>query len=1018
MKLTLSHPGRRLIPALVLLAAVLLPVPVQPPVNDSAQPRDNRISLPLGFAENRGQAGPQVKYLARGSGYSLALLDDGAELKMQRARASGDVATLRLKLVGANQAAKITALEPLPGTVSYYTGSDPSRWRTGVSTFARVSYANVWRGIDLVYYGHQRQLEYDFIVAPQADPRAIRLEFGGAERLSLDDAGNLLIEVAGHQVRQHRPLIYQEAHGERREISGGWRALSNDQVSFVIGEYDRTQPLVIDPVLSYATYFGGGDVELSSSLAVDSAGNMYLTGTTGSSDFPTAGAQPGSLKGDNDAFVMKLNAAGNTLLYAAYFGGSSEDFATDVAVNAAGSTWFCGYTTSADLPTLNPVQAQFGGEADLFVARLDASGALLSATYLGGSNAEISTEMAVDGAGNAALTGFTTSADFPLKTPFKAAFGGGTCGSATCPDAFVLKLNAAGSALVFSSYLGGSGIDLGNGLALDGSGNIYLTGMTGSTDFTVKNAQQSALAGGTCSGNPCPDAFITRVDAAGALAFSTYFGGGRGRTGGVKAGTEGERAAASAADRDALLSAFSNPAVKPELTAFFNPSGTSATAGLVDTEPSDLGLGIAVDAQGSIYLTGLTGSIDLPVRNAAQPTHKGGKLDAFVAKFNATATALDWSTYLGGNNDEGFENTVFSILGFSHQSLAVDASGNVYVTGTTVSDDFPQVSPLPPGAGVEAFVTKFNSAGAITFSTYYGGGGDDVGVAIAVSSAGTVFLTGETTSPDLPTVSPLQATLRGDSDFFIAGISEGGSNTVPVTCVSAANYRGGELARESIVAAFGSELATTTAGATALPLPTSLVGTTVKIKDGAGVERLAPLFFVSPGQINYYVPDGAAEGTATITVTSGSGRVSTGTVQIRSAVPGLFSASANGQGVAAALAVRVKANGALIYEPVAQYDAAQGKFVPLPIDLGPDQGAATDVVVLVLFGTGIRYRQSVSANIGGVESLVDYAGITPGFVGLDQVNVRLSRSLIGRGEVIVNLIVNGTAANPVTVSIK
>ena len=1015
MKLTLSHPARLTLLALTLLISVSSQPSLRHPVGSASRFSERRISLPLSFEENRGQAGPQVKYLARGSGYSLALLDDGAEMKMQRARASGDAATLRLKLRGANQSAKITALEPLPGTVSYYNGNDPSRWRAGVPTFARVSYENVWRGIELVYYGNQRQLEYDFIVAPQADPRAIRLEFGGADRLSLDDAGNLLIEVAGHQVRQHGPVIYQEADGVRREISGGYELAQNNEVSFTIADYDHNRPLVIDPVLSYATYIGGSDADLSSSLAVDSAGNLYLSGVTGSTDFPVAGAQPGALKGKTDAFVLKLNATGNALLFAIYFGGSGEDYSSDVAVDAAGHAWLCGYTTSTDLPTLNPLQAQFGGEADLFIAKLDSNGALLYSTYLGGSKVEVSAEMAVDSAGSVVLTGHTSSSDFPLKNPFKASFGGGTCGSSICPDAFVLKLNATGSALVYSSYLGGSGLDYGSGLALDSAGNAYLTGLTASTNFTVKNAQQPALAGGTCGGNPCSDAFITKIDSAGALAFSTYFGGGRGRTG-IKAGNEPARVAAS--EPAARLSALSNPVVKTDLSAIFSLPETAATAGLVDTDPSDLGLGIAVDAQGSIFLTGVTGSIDLPVRSAAQPTHKGGKLDAFVAKFNSTATALAWCTYLGGNNDDGFENTIFSALGFSHQSIAVDANGNVYVTGTTVSDDFPQVSQLPPGAGVDAFVTKFNSEGAITFSTCYGGGSDDIGAAIAVSSSGAVFLTGETMSPDLPTVAPLQATLRGASDIFLAKISEGGSSTVPVTCVSAANYRGGELARESIVAAFGSELATTIAGATALPLPTTLAGTTVKIKDSTGTERLAPLFFVSPTQINYYMPDGTAEGSATITVTSGSGRISTGTVQISSAVPGLFSANANGQGVAAALAVRVKATGALIYEPVAQYDAAQGKFVPLPVDLGPDQGAATDVVVLALFGTGIRYRQTVSANIGGVEVPVDYAGITPGFIGLDQVNVRLPRSLIGRGEVTINLTVDGRAANPVTVSLR
>lgn len=1013
MKLTLSLPGRLFVSGLVLLAALISPASVHHPVNTSAQPGLSRISLLLSFEENRGQADQRVRFLARGRDYSLALDSPGAELRLSRR--DHPAASLRLNLVGGS-ARKISGLEPLPGRVSHFTGNDPAKWRTGIATYARVRSEEVWPGIDVVWYGNEQQLEYDFIVAPGADPQTIRLAFEGADRLSTDDAGDLLIEVAGRQVRQHRPFIYQEVNGLKREITGEYQIEENHQVSFVIGDYDRDRPLVIDPVLSYATYFGGASVELGGSIALDSAGNLYLSGTTGSADFPTVGATPGSLKGEADAFVMKLNAAGNTLLYAAYFGGSGADLSTDLATDAAGNLYFCGYTSSTDLPTMNPAQAQMKGEADLFVAKLDSNGGLLYSTYLGGGKPEISTELAVDAAGEVVLTGFTASADFPLRNPFKSTLSAGTCGSTTCPDAFVAKLNAGGNALVYSSYLGGSGLDTGNGLALDSGGNAYLTGMTTAPDFTVKNAQQPALAGGVCGSAPCSDAFITKVDPTGALVFSTYFGGGRGRNGGVKAAAEPEDSAV--AERGVLPKLFTDSVAQQFVSPLISSFGKSATSGLVDTEPSDLGLGIALDAQGNIYLTGVTGSIDLPVRNAAQPTHKGGKTDAFVAKFNPTATALVYCTYLGGNDNELFENTILALLGFSHQLIAVDSSGAAYVTGTTVSADFPQKNQLTPGLRADAFVTQLDPAGAIIFSTYYGGSGDDIGQSIVVDSAGAILIQGGSDSADLPTVTPLQSAMRGEIDLFIARIGGESSNAVPVTCVSAANYKGGEIARESIVAAFGTEMATGLALATSLPLPTSLGGTTVKIRDSAGTERAAPLFFVSPGQINYYVPEGTADGAATITVTSGSGKVSTGTVQIRAAVPGLFSANASGQGVAAALAVRVKANGALIYEAVAQWDATQGRFGPLPIDLGPDQGAATDVIVLALFGTGIRYRQSVSVNIGGVAVPVDYAGITPGFIGLDQVNVRLSRSLIGRGEAPVNLIVDGRTANQVTVAVK
>lgn len=979
---------------------------------------ESRVRLPLSFEENHGQAEPDVRFLARGSGYNLTFHRNSAELRIwQHAPPASDAspAVLRMKLIDANPSPKITGLDPQPGRVSYFTGPDPAKWHADLPTFAKVCYENVLTGIDLIYYGQQQQLEYDFIVAPGADPQSIRLAFEGTDHLTTDLAGNLLIEVAGHQVRQHRPVIYQEVNGVKRDVSGEYQITGHQQVSFAVGEYDRNRPLVIDPVLSYATFVGGRDGEIGGGFAVDSAGNMYVSGFTRSADFPTAEAQNGSLRGSTDAFVMKLNAAGNTLMLAAYFGGSAEDFSTDIEVNADGNIYFCGYTTSADLPTMNPLQAQFKGKADLFVAKLAGNGSLLFATYLGGSQTEVSTEMAVSGSGEIVLTGHTDSADFPLRNPFRSSFGGGICGSGVCTDAFIVRLNAAGNALVHSSFLGGSGLELGNGLALDQESNAYLTGMTSSINFPVKSARQASLAGGNCGGGPCADAFITKVDASGALIFSTYFGGASAADGKAVNQPEGAENGVPVTRRNPLpgiTELMANPAFT-SFTEYFR--NTTAAA-----QPSDLGLGIALDAQASIYLTGLTGSQDLPVTNAAQRNYGGGNTDAFVAKFNPTATSLIYCTYLGGESNENTDNLRFAVSGFSHQCIAVDATGNACVTGTTISEGFPQISPLTPGLGADAFVTRFNSSGAITFSSYYGGSDIELGQSITVNAAGAIFLLGATASTDLATVLPLQSALRGEIDLFIARIDEGNNNgnTGSLTSVSAADYRESEVARESIVAAFGSELTTGIFVASTLPLPTSLGGTTLKIRDSAGIERPAPLFFVSPQQINYYVPEAVADGTATITVITSNGRVSVGTVKISPTVPGLFSANSTGQGVAAALIVRAQANGAQSYESVAQYQATQGKFVTLPIDLGADQGAATDIVTLVLFGTGIRYRQAVSVRVGSVNSPVEYAGITPGLIGLDQVNVRLPRTLMGSGEIPVRLTVDGREANVVTIGIR
>ena len=426
---------------------------------------------------------------------------------------------LRMKLVGANSAAKVEGIEELPGKSNYFIGNDPKKWCTNVPTYRKVTYKGVYPRVDLVYYGNQRQVEYDFVVAPGADPNQIRMALAGAGfvpaagrpqgvPLHVDPNGDIVAHVGDGEIRFHKPLVYQPGSGKRQltthnapgagdqgqlttdSFQGHFILEASNEVHFHVSNYDRTRPLVIDPTLSYSTYLGGGSNDYASSIAIDSAGNAYVAGYTSSTDFPTVNAlQPhyagGSFVG-LDAFVAKLNAAGSALVYSTYLGGSADDYGYGIAVDSSGNAHVTGFTGSTDFPTVNPLQATNHGGGDAFVAKLNAAGsALVYSTYLGGSSYDDAQGIAVDSSGNAYVTGITQSTDFPTVNPLQASYGGGSA------DAFVAKLNAAGSALVYSTYLGGSDLDYGYGIAVDSSGNTYVTGRTASTNFPTVNPLQA-----------------------------------------------------------------------------------------------------------------------------------------------------------------------------------------------------------------------------------------------------------------------------------------------------------------------------------------------------------------------------------------------------------------------------------------------------------------------------------------------------------------------------------------------
>jgi len=734
--------------------------------------------LPLSFEVNRGQVDPQVKFVSRGRGYSLFLTSTEAVLQLRVPTQPGQVAdsglrnedqryfrrsgsnahstfrnphsaavsavSLRLRLVGANRSPRIRGLGELPGKSNYFIGNDPSKWRTDVPSYTKVEYRDVYPGVNLVYYGNGRQLEHDFVVAPGADPSVIRFAVEGADKMELDAQGDLLLHVGNGDVRLREPVVYQDVHGTRQKIPGGYVLHSSDpqseignrqlaEVGFQVAAYDATRPLVVDPVLVYSTYLGGSGGDGGSGIAVDSAGNAYVTGYTYSADFPTASPLQARTGAGQDVFVTKLNAAGSALVYSTYLGGTGEDAGAGMAVDAAGNAHVTGYTSSTNFPTASPFQAVCGGGpygcSDAFVAKLNPSGsALIYSTYLGGSGADSGSGIAVDAAGSAYVTGWTSSTNFPTANAQQASNKGGS-------DVFVTKLNGTGSALVYSTYLGGTGEDYGAGIAVDSAGNAYLVGNTYSTNFPTANPLQALLGGGDY------DVFVAKLNAAGsALVYSTYLGG----------------------------------------------SGT------------DSGSGIAVDSGGNAYVTGGTSSTNFPTASPLQASYTaaacnlGGNFrpcnDAFVTKVNPAGSALVYSTYLGGSVDD---------VG---RGIAVDSAGNAYVTGYTTSSDFRTVNPVqaifgagtcpgvPSGICQDAFVTRLNSTGsALVYSTYLGGSDSDVGTDIAVSPGGGVYVTGVTQSANFPTANPLQVALKVKNAAFVAMIGAAPEFTLSIARLTFGN---------------------------------------------------------------------------------------------------------------------------------------------------------------------------------------------------------------------------------------
>lgn len=680
------------------LPAVGGPAKTQQPVDPADKPRvvANYGKLPLSFEANGGQTNPKVKFLSRGKGYTLFLTGDGSALSLRRGASNGVVQT---RLLGANRRAVASGADRLPGTSNYFIGNDPAKWRTGIASYGKVKYEGVYPGVDLVYYGNQGKLEYDFVVAPKGDPTRIAMEMGG--RLGIDERGDLMVATNAGNVVFQKPVAYQRTRtGRQQPVDAEYVLAGENRVSFRVGTFDRMRPLIIDPILQYSTYLGGSGDDNRLGMAVDGAGNVYLTGWTASTDFPSVNSEQAGNAGSNDAFVTKINAAGTSIVYSTYLGGSGSDQGFDLAIDTGGNAYVAGITQSSNFPTVNAIQSALNGPRDAFVAKLNPAGnGLLYSTYLGGSSFDEGLAIAIDSSGSAYVVGDTSSNDFPVVNPIQGMLLGGRNG-------FVSKLNPAGSALVYSTYLGGNGLEQVQSVAVDGSSNAYVTGITSSTNFPTVNPIQPTMMG-------VDDAFITKFNAAGsALVYSTYLGGtGDDLGAGIAVDSAGN---AYVSGYTASVDFPTKHAIQPSYggngDAFVTKVNAAGTALVYSTylggsgQETRIGYpkAIAVDKFGSAYVAGSTYSTDFPTVNPTQAANAGGS-DAFVAKLNAAGSALIYSSYLGGSGNEDFDG--------NSTNLGIDAVGNIYVYGSTTSTDFPTMNPIQAtnAGGRDLFLTKIGS---------------------------------------------------------------------------------------------------------------------------------------------------------------------------------------------------------------------------------------------------------------------------------------------------------------------
>lgn len=699
--------------------------------------------LPMSFEANTGQIDRRVKFTARGQGYKLFLTGHEAVLNLQKTiasspnnssgkekinAASGN--TMRIKLIGANRRIKTRGVEELPVKSNYFIGNDPRKWRTNVPNYARVEFENVYPGVDAVYYGNQRQIEYDFVVSPGTDPARIKLGFEGVRKISIDKDGDLILKMDDGEVRQTKPLIYQEINGKRHIVEGEYLKIGKSEIAFKIGAYDRSRPLTIDPVLIYSTFLGGTAGDGVSEVAVDGDGNAFVTGHTSGAGFPTSSGafDAGFSGGATDAFVTKLNGTGTAAVFSTYFGGSDSDQGDGIGVDASGNIYVGGLAKSINFPTTvgaYDTTCTFCGNGgggnppgDAFIAKFDPAGALLKSTLYGAGDYEHAIALALDSSGNVYIGG-GWAGGFCNCLP---TLNGFQSSRLSYYDSFLAKFNSDLSSLLYATVVGGSNDDY---AVLDIAANspdvVSITGVSRSMNLpTTSGAFDSVCGTSPAQHDGIFDAYVMKINTAASggasLVFSTCVGG---------SGDEG-------------------------------------------------GSGVAVEPDGTIWVTGGTSSADFPTTPGGFDTTYNLGGDAFVTRLNPFASGagqLVYSSYIGGSGNDG-----------AAKIRLEGAPGIINVAGTTQSSNFPIADSLHPYAGMQdAFIVKLNTFGnTLIFSSYFGGCFNDSASTLAVDLAGNMYIGGATASPGLTATSgAYQNAYGGNGDGWVAKISAGGA-TIPL----------------------------------------------------------------------------------------------------------------------------------------------------------------------------------------------------------------------------------------------
>ncbi|MCX6827698.1 MAG: SBBP repeat-containing protein [candidate division Zixibacteria bacterium] len=677
----------------------------------------NFSSMPLAFTENRGQWGEKTLFKAEAGGAAFYFCKDevaylftrntneidqcamdhrenmpGFPDEMRKPIYKKDALLIKAQFVGANPNPEMIGEDRLAHNCNYFYSNNPTKWRTDVAIYSTIIYKDIYPNIDLRYRGNGHGIKYDFIVNPGADLYQIQICYRGVENLSVTNTGDLCAQTSFGTIYEAIPEIYQEKNGTKVSISGRYSLIKPGIFGFIVDNFDPSFTLIIDPEILYSTYLGGSGDDLGWSIAVDNAGCAYVIGQTASTDFPTQNSyQPNQGgTGNYDAFITKLSANGKSLIYSTYLGGSGNEYGRRIAVDGDGLAYVTGYTASSDFPTKNPYDGSFnGGYSDAFVTKLSANGdSLIYSTYLGGNDDDDGLGIAVDNAGYAYVAGQTNSTNFPTLTPYQ----GNQHGS----DVFVTKLSLDGNSLIYSSYLGGTGSDAAYGIAIDGSGCAYVTGITEAADFPIQNAFQTNQFG--------YDAFVTKFsDEGDSLLYSTYIGGSD-----FDYGNDIAVDIAGCAYVTGVTSSTDFPLQNPYQTsqagsgAFVTKLSAAGNAAVYSTylggDDYDEGYGICVDSYGCAYLSGRTHSVNFPTQNPLQPYQQ--YIDIFVTKFSPDGNSLVFSSYLGGSADE---------FGYD---IAVDGFGSIYVTGFTASTDFPTYNAYDSSYNThrDAIVTKINAA--------------------------------------------------------------------------------------------------------------------------------------------------------------------------------------------------------------------------------------------------------------------------------------------------------------------